>query len=503
MNNFINDIKRVKEVSNIVFPEGYFKSDDNKTVMGEITFGQILFLDYRETEAGSNPREYNGLKQTNLKILKSLLKDYKNMFRFLHSGVIVSLVNPNFISDKEIHYDDCCLTNGNQTRFIILIIVLLKLMSENQELKPFKQGEYHSFIKQKFFDNEAIKNILRFVKLNKVNEITNFLLGNRKYLILFAGMVINNFLNAKIRVQINIIDTILPDLNDPVMDTYRAGTLIAEANNDTQNVKVDDIFGTKNRNQLNEKIFKDFNSIFHSKVEIEFRLGEVVNKIEKVHILTLLRLVVATGILCKENDIFKLTNQRMPVYNLFEKLLKKDHAENTIKAISKIIPELYKIRTNYVEPFLEKFKRQFVREYKEKAISGNLQHTIIQDKINSVIKNDDELEKLIQRNINYNIEHIIPVLIFRIRNLFQENEYGQLDLTIPDNDNRHDFFKGLIEAIYKKYIDLKLAGLPTSLTTVVRDRKYYESGSEAYIASKNYIKFSETDYVTKNSCIFK
>jgi hypothetical protein len=424
------------------------------------------------------------------------------MFRFLHSGVIISLVNPNFINDKAIQYDDCCLTNGNQTRFIILIVVLLKLMSENQELKPTRQKEFHSFIKKHFDDNEGIKDIIKFVKFSRVNEITNYLLKNRKYLDLFNSMGVEDFLNARIRIQINIIDSILPDLNDPIMDTYRAGTLIAEANNDTQNVKVDDIFGTKNRKELNERIFKDFNALFRSQVEIEFRQGEVVNRVQKVHILTLLRLVVATGILCKENDIFKFTNQRLPIYNLFEKLLKKDHVENTIKSVSKIIPLLYKIRVEHVESYLEEFKRQFIREYKEKAISGNLQNTIIVDKINSVLDDDHELEKLLQRNINYNIEHIVPVLVFRIRNLLQEKDNGQLDLTIPKK-NRSNFFKGLIQAIYTKYIELKLGGLPSSLTTVVRDRKYYDSGLEAYIAFKNMLKFPETDYIAKNSCILK
>jgi hypothetical protein len=438
MNSVINDIKEAKEKSTIVFSEGYFKSSDNKTVMGEIPFRQILFLDYRETEAGSNPREYNGLKHTNLNILKSFLENPNNMFRFLHSGVIVSLVNPNFINDRAIQYDDCCLTNGNQTRFIILIVILLKVMSENQELKIKRQKEFHSFIKKHFDDIEGVRDIIKFVKFSRVNEITNYLLKNRKYLELFNNMNVEGFLNARIRIQINIIDSILPDLGDPIMDTYRTGTLIAEANNDTQNVKVDDIFGTKNRRELNERIFKDFIALFRSQVEIEFRLGEVVNRVQKVHILTLLRLVVATGILCKENDIFKFTNQRSPIYNLFEKLLKKDHVENTIKSVSKIIPLLYKIRVEYAEPYLEEFKRQFIREYKEKAISGNLQNTIIADKINTVLSDDRELEKLLQRNISYNIEHIVPVLVFRIRNLLQEKNNGQLDLTIPKK-NRSNF----------------------------------------------------------------
>ena len=102
--------------------------------MGEVPFSEILFLDYRDTEAGSNPREYIGLKKTNESIIKSLLKDCENMFRFLHSGIIVSLVNPIIdLEGKLVKYDDCCLTNGNQTRFIVLILVVLKLVFREKE----------------------------------------------------------------------------------------------------------------------------------------------------------------------------------------------------------------------------------------------------------------------------------------------------------------------------------------------------------------------------------
>jgi len=502
MDKIIAEIKNIKAKNTIIFSESYYKSCDNKTIMGEVPFKQVLFLDYRETEAGSNPREYNGLKHANLKILQSLLKDYENMFRFLHSGIIVSLVNPTFTDDKTTQYDDCCLTNGNQTRFIVLILVLLKLFFHKTELKSVKGKDFQSFIKTNFDDIEGIRNLVRFVKFNKVAEIINYLHNNKKYLESFNKMDIDSFLNARIRIQINLIDAILDDLDDETLDTYHAGTLIAEANNDTQNVKVDDIFGTKNRRELNEKIFKDFNKEYHRQVEIEFRLGEVVDKVKKVHILTLLRLAVATGILCKENDIFKSTNQRIPIYKLFERLLKKDNVDNTIMAISKIIPLLYKIRVNYIEPYLEDCKRKFTREYKEKAISGDLGNTIIGTQVSSLLNNDRELQKLIQRNINYNIEHIMPVIVFRIRMLFRENEKNKLDLTISEA-NRPDFFKGLVEAVYKKYVELKLAGLPTSLTTVVRDKKYYESGYETYIAFKNFYKSSETDYITKNSHIIK
>jgi hypothetical protein len=501
MEKIILEIKKFSKNQIITFSENYYKSSDNKTIMGEVPFKEILFLDYRETEAGSNPREYTGLKKANLNIIKSLLKDYKNMFRFLHSGIIVSLVNPKYINSKSIQYDDCCLTNGNQTRFIILILFMLKILSKMNDLKALKKPDFQAFTKKYFADSEGIANIIKYIKFKSVNEIIKFLQKNRKYLDSFNDMKVGDFSNARIRIQINIINSIIEELDD-TLDTYTAGTLIAEANNDTQNVKADDIFGTKHRRELSDKIFKDFNTFYKGRVEIEFRLGEVEERTNKVHILTLLRPVVATGIITKENDIFKFTNQRMPIYSLFEKLIRKDSINKTISAISKLVPLLYKIRVAYVEKCLEEHKRTFIRELKEKATAGSLSNTIIGSEIDELNGNDQELEKLIRRNIGYNIEHIMPVLVFRIRKLFEKNENGQLDLTVRE-ENRKDFFNGLTEAIYSKYIETKLSGLPTSLTTVVRDKKFYEFGAETYIAFKRVYKLRETHYISQNTYIIR
>jgi len=48
---------------------------------------------------------------------------------------------------------------------------------------------------------------------------------------------------------------------------------------------------------------------------------------------------------------------------------------------------------------------------------------------------------------------------------------------------------------------LKLKGLPTSLTTVVRSKEFYETGQEAYVALKHSFNLEETDYIEKNKRI--
>lgn len=501
MDKIDNNIFEKLNKNTIEFAENYYLSNDGKTIMGEVSFTEILFLDYRDTEAGSNPREFIGLKNTNENILKSLLKDYKNMFRFLHSGFIVSLVNPIIDKgEKTVKYDDCCLTNGNQTRFIILIILILKLFCQKKELCTLKQSDINSIIKNEFPDNTKIKNIIKYIKLSKVNQIITFLNNNGKYLDSFKNIKLNKFLKARIRIQINLINSILDDLENG-LDTYAAGTLIAEANNDTQKVRADDIFGNKYKNDLENNIFKDFNYKYKDKVKIEYRLGEVVEKIEKVHILTLLRLVIPTGILTKEKDIFNFTNKRDPIYKLFERLLKKTKHKKTVAIISKTIPFLYNIREKHVKMILENHKRELIRKYKEKALSDDLDITII-DKEARKYKNDDvKLTKLIKRSVSYNIEHILPVMIFRIRNIIIEDQNtGTIKLNMPE-DLINIFIRTLVEIIYENYIETKLAGLPTSLTTVVRSKEFYDIGSESYKTLIRTYHISENDFIHSNRAL--
>lgn len=498
MTTIINKLKGITKRKKIDFCDKAYLSQDGKTILGEVAFKEILFLDYRDTEAGSNPREYYGLKKTNLVILKSVL-EHPDMFRFLHSGIIVSLSDTT-TNDSSISYGDCCLTNGNQTRFVILILTLLKFLVNGKSVKDVDNKKYSNFIKTNFSDNDKIFSFLNGIKFSKIAQIATFLRNNNKYLKDFEKMSIDDFFNIRVRIEINLLDDISEDLEEAKLDNYSIGSLIAEANNDTQNVRVDDIFGNRYKKELETYIFKDFLQEYKD-TKIEYRMGEIADK-DKVHILTLLRPLVALGILTKEKDVYEYTNQRAPVYKLFEKLLRvKDKAKNTIKIISKLIPLLYSIRINYVAKQLELEKRRLIREYKSKAVSRDLSGIIITKEVLAAKGDEKQIEKIVKKHVSYNIEHIMPILVYRIRKLFKEvDSSGKIELVISDKDI-NNFFKGLIEAIYIGYVDLKLQGLPTSLTTVVRSSDFYKKGEEAYIALKNAYNFKETDYLEKNKYI--
>ncbi len=502
MNDFVNELKRISNSKQLSFPEKFYCSTDRKTIMGEIPFREILFLDYRDTEAGSNPREYIGLKKTNKVILQSVLS-HAEMFKFLHSGIIISLTDVD-ISDTEslIKYGDCCLTNGNQTRFLLLIITLLKLMSSNQTLSSINSKNYNDFIRSAFVDSPRIFDILQRISFSKITQVITFLNDNTKYSKEFNEIELRSFLDLRVRIQINPINFILNDLEEK-LDEYSVGTLIAEANNDTQKVKVDDIFGNKYKKDLETHLFNTFIKASKDKISIEYRIGEISDKVDKVHILTLLRPVVATGILTKEKKIFEYTNKRDPIYKTFEKLLRnKDKANKTIAIISQLIPSLYDIRKTYVVPELDLQKKNFIRKYIEKATADELSDTIVAKQISSA-KNKGEIEKIIKPHVNYNIEHIFPVLIYRIRKLFDKSGTSDKISFIVPGDKLPDFFRALIEAIYKNYVEAKFSGLPSSLTTFARSKDFYKAGEETYIALKNAYQLKESDFIEKNKYLIE
>ena len=236
--------------------------------------------------------------------VQSILENYKNIFRFFHSGIIVSLTGLKEIDKYSISYENCCLSNGNQTRFIILILSLLKLYSQSYDINKLEKNSFNEFTND-IFSKPDVSNFSSFLKFGKVSEINSFLRNSKKYLELFNAIDLKVFLDSKIRISINVLDRMIEGID--TLDEYKAGTLIANANNDTQNVKVDDIFGSKNKKDLETYIFKEFITAYTDTVRIEYRMGEIPEK--KVHILTLLRPVVATGILTRESEIFKLSKR--------------------------------------------------------------------------------------------------------------------------------------------------------------------------------------------------
>jgi hypothetical protein len=87
--------------------------------------------------------------------------------------------------------------------------------------------------------------------------------------------------------------------------------------------------------------------------------------------------------------------------------------------------------------------------------------------------------------------------VFRIRKLFKEINSNKVTLTIA-KDDWSKILPMLVNAIYDSYVKMKLNGLPSSLTTVVRSSNFYDFGAETYNVLKKTYNWEETDFITKN-----
>ncbi len=165
-----------------------------------------------------------------------------------------------------------------------------------------------------------------------------------------------------------------------------------------------------------------------------------------------------------------------------------------------MIPLLYDIRENFIIPQLRLHKSIFYREYREKAINKELDTTTIRDRIK--FKDGELLEDSIdalKKITNFNIDHIIPVVVFRIRKIIKLNLLAKWQLQFQTDKEK--FFKTIIQAIYKSYIELKLIGTAGSITDEIRKTAFFKNGEEGYEALKNLLNFEETKFIEENKYI--
>lgn len=143
-----------------------------------------------------------------------------------------------------------------------------------------------------------------------------------------------------------------------------------------------------------------------------------------------------------------------------------------------------------------------MREYVGKATSEDLGEPFIDKQIKAA-RNETEIVKIIKPYVNYNIEHIFPVLVYRVRKLFNKSNASDKVAFIVSDDKLPEFLGALIEAIYKKYIETKLGGLPSSLTTFARSKDFYQAGEETYIALKQVYRLEESDFIERNKYLIE
>ncbi len=495
-----------------------------EAIFGETTIGQLLAVPSKDSEAGSNPREFQGMKsRTNKKILESLLKNYNKAFWALHSGVSITVTNGRTEKPKSnehylLSFDDACLTNGLQTVTIGRILTLLKayqLYTERDQIHTkINRGmsdRWQECINE-YFPADVSKQLIS-INLEHVNSVLSWLHQdkNAKFLKLANEMTLTDIINTRLSFKVVLLDELanrLRDDDDPIdSDLTKLGTRIAEANNETQRVDPGDLFGTGNRQWLNMHLFSSLPR--HIKIEYRrYELDRTNNNQTVIHVLDLLRAILPTTLIVETKPKPKLedvasfvagyANMREPIYNMFTKVIQthqsKKHPgiDRVIAILRNLMPDLTKTM-GIAEKFWSEQRTKLTFERVNRwtpLVETTLKKQIFEDEEGTVVRKNADSE--IRKFLSFSFANLFPIFVFATRNAIEVAE----DLSVR-YEVEEETISTLVEEIYQNLAIVRLQSTLGSTSNLFRDPSIYRTAALKFnlicrIQKKEYVDHTST-----------
>lgn len=499
----------------------YFPSPP-EAILGETTIGQLLAVPAKDSEAGSNPREFQGMKsRTNKKILESFLKNHNRAFWALHSGVSMTVTNGRSEEESSslvLLFDDACLTNGLQTVTIGRILTLIKAYqlyterdSIHTKINRTMSDKWQECINASF--PAEISKQLVGINLEHVNSVLSWLHQdkNEKYLQLLNSMSLPDIINTKLSFKAVLLDELADLLRDEdsneESDLTRLGTKIAEANNETQRVDPGDIFGTGNKQWLNTHLF----SALPKNIKIEYRRYEEdradVNQ-SVIHVLDLLRAILPTTFIVERKPKTKVedvasfvagyANMREPIYNLFNRIIQihqtKQHPEieRVVVILRNLMPAMAKtmaIAELFWNEQRKKLNYERVNEWTPLR-KTTLGKQIFEDEDGTLLKKNADTE--IRKFLSFSFANLFPIFVFATRSAIEVSEDLSVQYEIEESTISY-----LVEEIYQNLAIVRLQSTLGSTSNLFRDSSLYRSAALKFNLICKVQKKEYVDYTTK------
>jgi hypothetical protein len=494
-----------------------------EAVLGETTLGQLLGVPSKDSEAGSNPREFQGMKsRTNKKILESFLKNHNRAFWALHSGVSMTVTTGRWEKDESsslvLLFDDACLTNGLQTVTIGRILTLIKAYQLYTE-----HDSIHTKINRNMSDKwqecinasfpADISKQLLSINLEHVNSILSWLHQdkNSKYLQLVKSMSLSDIINTKLSFKAVLLDELADLLRDEdsteESDLTKLGTKIAEANNETQRVDPGDIFGTGNKQWLNNYLF----SALPKNVKIEYRRYEEdradVNQ-RVIHVLDLLRAILPTTFIVERKSKTKVedvasfvagyANLREPIYNLFNRIIqihqtkKHPEIERVVIILRNLMPpmaETMAIAEVFWNEQRKKLSFERVNEWSPLR-KTTLRKKIFEDEDGTLLKKNADSE--IRKFLSFSFANLFPIFVYATHTAIEVSEDFSVQYEIEESTISH-----LVEEIYQNLCIVRLQSTLGSTSNLFRDSSIYRTAALKFDLICRIQKKEYVDYTTK------
>lgn len=458
----------------------------------------LIGISSRDTEAGSNPREYQGLNMNNKKIIESIIKYCTSYFWSLHSGISLTTTGgkkrENNSSDVIFEYDDACCTNGLQTLSLIRVLVGIKIYQENnvknEIVKKINSKSTETLKKYmlKTFSEETVEVIFSHIDLKDINNVLSWMhkAENQEIMGLFYDLSLEDLLNMELPIHVKILD----EIAGIDQDLRKFGLRVANANNDTQKVKVDDKFGTKYEEWLRINLFKGNTiKVENNSIPVQFRYNSTKEN-PSIFLSDALRLIIATTILTdKESEEISVflsnkANRTETIYNFFEKIInaqKEDDVdlERALDVVRNLLPGLVRLRF-----FIENLDREFrsnleFQDIKSWAKLGVYKSYFYEEKGDS-LKKEEDIQKAIKKIAKIPINTLMTLLIFSIKNYVHVNERNEVKFELEtSNISEEDLWRGILKNIYSTYFTFRAQNIHGSTSDLLRSSTLYEKMEES------------------------
>lgn len=477
----------------------------------------VICIGYIYTEAGSNPREFQGMTSTNIKILKSILEDHKR-FWAKHLGICLTIKSGSNEYDKLtekgiLQYEDACITNGLQTLSLFRILLMIKIF-QRYKLRADIHKKITKTIENSFKD--IINEILPYasdlffesINISQINKVLYWIHKeeNQKYLKLLNELDINELLDIRISFKAVLLDKIVDDDDENYLDSIQKwGGDIADSNNETQNVKEDDKFGTKYKQWFRDNIMKNIDGKI---VDIEYRKYSIdKDKLPVKHILQVLRAIIPTTLIVDykftdkywvnpANMISKYANNRAPVFNFFEKWIAIANCKevpkeviDSIEIIKNLMPELIE-KMLYFENELNKYYSKLTFEEVVRSTTQNERELKKRLGIDEDEMNEAVLNKAVMSQLRFSSSNVFPLMVFATRTTIIITERLKVEYDIEEK-----FIKGMIPGIYKILLKQRIARQYGSTSDMFRDAQVYIDSEDIYKNKMDYV--DQVDYTEK------
>jgi hypothetical protein len=487
------------EMKDIQFGVIKYATPSSEAVMGLTSVGQLMPVPYRYSAAGSNPREFQGMKSgTNRKILESLLQN-REIFWALHSGVTVT-VTAGDASGGSLEYEDACLTNGLQTITIARILAMIKayqLESQRSEIHTkINRGMMERWWEcmQRTFTPD-VADQLEGIKIEHVNSVLNWLTANQHSDVRtkFKEMSLDDLLNTRVSMKVVLLDPLVSSSEPSGEKAHALETLgynIAEANNDTQKVEAGDLFGSQNERWLEEHIFGKIERPY--KVEYR-RFAEDRSKSDQkiVHVLELLRAILPTTLVIDSDaeDVASFVagyaNRRDPIYNWFEKKIIHRHAnhqshvlETAIEIIRNLMPDMLEMMSA-VQSDWEKQRREVSFNMVSKWVSLKqvppaLKAQIFEDA--KWLKPSDDADTVLRKYLGFSFANFFTIFVFATRNAIRVGAKNKVDYKLEPS-----VISEMVQNVYQSLSKERLKSFAIGSTSeLFRNPELYSSASTTF-----------------------